>query len=100
MKKLLILSLTTLLLTLVTFTSSQAATVAVYPDGTHTVNLATYNLGTPYHAQVDFTAGGVDYITVINSAGDAFAWGYVEYDVLGNEYLYVSDDGYSYYYLK
>ncbi len=73
---------------------SHATTVAVYPDGTKTVNLS----GATYHAQVDLTAAGVDYITIIGPKGNAWAWGYVEYDYCGNKYLYVSDDGYNFYY--
>ena len=98
MKSLIISILITLFLVLA-IPSSQAATVTIYPDGSRTVNLATYDLGTNYyHAQVDFTASGVDYITVINPVGNAFAWGYVERDGYGNKYLYISDDGYNYYY--
>ena len=95
MKKL----ITTILITL--FLSfpllAQAGTVASYPNGAYTVNLATYDLETSYHAQIDFTADA-NYITIINSYGNAFVWGFVEYDAYGNEYLYISDDGYNFYY--
>lgn len=96
MKKFIILALITMFLAI--GPPAHSSTVSVAPDGSVIVNLTTYDLNAPYHGEVVFTADGNDYMTAINHCGNAFAWGYVEYDYWGYSYLYVSDDGYNYYY--
>lgn len=96
MKNVIVLILATMFLTIGSI--GHSGTVAVAPDGTKIVNFTTYDLNAPYHAQVVITAYDNDYITLMDRYGNAYAWGYVEYDYYGNSYLYVSDDGYNYYY--
>lgn len=96
MKNLVVLILATMFFA--TGSICHSGTVAVVPDGTEIVNFATYDLNATYHAQVVITAYGNDYITLMDCYGNAYAWGYVNYDYYGNNYLYVSDDGYNYYY--
>ena len=96
MKKIIALVLSVLFLSVAGPACSQTRSTA--PDGAAIVNFSNSDMNASYHAQVVITPRDNDYITLINRYGNAFAWGFVEYDGYGNKYLYVSDNGYNYYY--